>query len=101
MINSLKKLSVFMRPFLGQIILAITLTGGLTLIGMAPPLLMGRLINDVAKDGNWAVFPLIMTLLFGVPVLRAITKSPKPLGSFIQATSSDEQPLRDAMARPD
>ena len=61
-----------MRPFLWQIMFAILCTGVLTLIGMVPPLLMGRLINDVARDGNWAIFPLIMTLLFGVPVLRAI-----------------------------
>ncbi|MGD2175419.1 MAG: ABC transporter ATP-binding protein, partial [Candidatus Brocadiaceae bacterium] len=52
--------------------LAIFLTGGLTLIGMAPPLLMRRLLNDVAREGNWGIFPLLMTLLFAVPLLRAV-----------------------------
>ena len=51
---------------------AIILTGSLTLVGMAPPLLMRKLINDVAKDSKWGLFPLVMTLLFAVPVLRAI-----------------------------
>ena len=48
------------------------LTGILTLLGMAPPLLMSRLINQVARDGAWGIFPLVMTLLFLVPVLRAL-----------------------------
>jgi ATP-binding cassette, subfamily B, bacterial MsbA len=72
MLTSLKKLFVFMKPFRWSIILAVALTGGLTIIGMAPPLLMRRLINDVARAGNWGVFPLVMTLLFAVPVLRAL-----------------------------
>ena len=72
MVKSLKKLLVFMRPFLGTIIFAVVLTGALTVIGMAPPLLMRRLINDVAKEGQWGIFPLVMGLLFAVPVLRAL-----------------------------
>jgi ABC-type multidrug transport system fused ATPase/permease subunit len=70
--NNLKKLIIFMRPFLWLLILAVILTGSLTVVGMAPPLLMRRLINDVAKAGQWGIFPLVMTLLFAVPLLRAI-----------------------------
>jgi ABC-type multidrug transport system fused ATPase/permease subunit len=61
-----------MRPFMRPLILALVLTGLLTVIGMAPPLLMRRLLNDVARQGNWGLFPLVMTLLFAVPVLRAL-----------------------------
>ena len=71
-INNLRKIIVFIRPFLWLLIPAIILTGSLTLVGMAPPLLMRKLINDVAKDSKWGLFPLVMTLLFAVPVLRAI-----------------------------
>ena len=39
---------------------------------MAPPLLMRRLVNDVAGQENWGVFPLIMGLFFAVPLLRAL-----------------------------
>ena len=69
--KALRQLLGFMRPFRGPLILAVTLTGALTLIGMAPPLLMRPLLNDVARQGKWGLFPLLMGLLFAVPVLRA------------------------------
>ena len=31
-----------------------------------------RLLNDVARQGKWGLFPLVMALLFAVPVLRAV-----------------------------
>ena len=71
MMKRFKKVMVFVRPFLRQIITAVVLTGVLTLIGMAPPLIMRRLLNDVAKDGEWGLFPLLMGLLCAVPLLRA------------------------------
>ena len=68
----LRQILSFARPFRGLLITAIILTGLLTLIGMAPPLLMRRLLNDVARQGNWGIFPLTIGLLFGVPVFRAL-----------------------------
>ena len=62
----------FIGPFKWALIFAVVLTGGLTLVGMVQPLLMRTLINDVAGEQNWGIFPLIMGLLFGVPVLRAM-----------------------------
>ena len=61
-----------MRPYRWPLTAAAVLTGGLTFVGMAPPLLMRRLVNDVAKEGQWGVFPLIIGLLIGVPILRAL-----------------------------
>ena len=61
-----------MRPHKRPLILAAVLTAGLTFIGMAPPLLMRRLVNDVAKEGKWGIFPLVIGLLFAVPLLRAL-----------------------------
>ena len=60
----------FLRPFIKPLILALILTCSLTVIGMVPPLLMRNLINDIAGNGNWGIFPLIVFLLFLVPVLR-------------------------------
>jgi hypothetical protein len=60
--KSLIKLLGFIRPFLWMIILAVALTGCRTMIGMAQPLIMRKLINDVAKEGNWGIFPLMMSL---------------------------------------
>ena len=70
--KGLGKVLAFMRPYKRPLVVALVLTGGLTVIGMAPPLLMRRLLNDVAREGRWGIFPLVMTLLFGVPVLQAI-----------------------------
>ena len=77
--KGLIKLLGFMRPFLGMIILAVILTGCLTMIGMAQPLIMRRLINDVAKEGKWGIFPLVMALLFAVPILRALVNTANSL----------------------
>jgi len=60
-----------MRPFRRSLATAVALTGLLTIVGMAPPLLMRRLLNDVAKEGRWDIFPVVIGLLFLVPVLRA------------------------------
>ena len=68
--RNIRRLLAFLKPFRGLLILATILAGALTLVGMAPPLLMRRLINDVAGQGNWGLFPLIMGLMFGVPLLR-------------------------------
>ena len=77
--KNLIKLLGFMRPFLWMIILAVALTGCLTMIGMAQPLIMRRLINDVAKEGNWGIFPLVMALLFAVPILRVLVNTANSL----------------------
>ncbi len=53
-------------------VFALILTGCLTVIGMVAPLLMRRLINDVAREGNWDIFPMLMGLMFAVPLLRAV-----------------------------
>ena len=68
----LRQILGFMRPYKRPLILAAVLTAGLTFIGMAPPLLMRRLVNDVAREGRWGIFPMVMGLLFAVPVLRAL-----------------------------
>lgn len=61
----------FLRPYRRSLIIASILTGVLTLIGMAPPLLMRGLINEVARQNNWGIFPLIIGLLIAVPLFRA------------------------------
>ncbi|MBD3181756.1 ATP-binding cassette domain-containing protein [Candidatus Poribacteria bacterium] len=77
--KGLIKLLGFMKPFLWMIILAVIFTGCLTMIGMAQPLIMRRLINDVAKDGKWGIFPLVMSLLFAIPILRALVNTANSL----------------------
>ena len=69
--SRLRQVLSFLRPYRRPLIIASILTGVLTLIGMAPPLLMRSLVNDVARQNNWGIFPLIMGLLIAVPLFRA------------------------------
>lgn len=69
--SRIRQILSFMGPYKWPLAVAAGLTGGLTFVGMAPPLLMRRLVNDVAKEAQWGLFPLVMGLLIGVPVLRA------------------------------
>ncbi|NLF32988.1 MAG: ABC transporter ATP-binding protein [Planctomycetes bacterium] len=61
-----------LRPYRRPLVIASVLTGVLTLIGMAPPLLMRSLINRVARDNEWGLFPLLMGGMLAVPLLRAL-----------------------------
>jgi len=70
--NQFRRLFGLLRPYKRSLIAAAVLTAGLTFVGMAPPLLMRRLVNDVAREGRWGIFALVMGLLFGVPLLRAL-----------------------------
>ena len=70
--DALRRLWPDVRPFRGQMIAALLLAGGLTIVGMLPPLFMRRLINDVAADGRWGQLPLLIGGLFAIVILRAI-----------------------------
>lgn len=93
--ENLRQLLIYIRPHKRRILFAVLLTGSLTLIGMAPPLLMRRLINDVAAGGRWGLFPLIMTLLVAVPVFRAIIN----LGASISLNTVGLGIIRDTRRR--
>ena len=71
-VTELRQLFAFLRPYRRPLIVASILTGVLTLIGMAPPLLMRSLINDVARQNDWGILPLIMGLLIAVPLFRSL-----------------------------
>ncbi len=68
----LRQIFSFLRPFWRPLLLAAVFTGLLTGAGMYAPLLMRRLVNDVARQGNWGIFRLIIGLMLAVPVLRAV-----------------------------
>ena len=70
--SRLREIIRFVRPFWGLLATALALTGTLTVIAMAPPLLMRRLLNDVANEGRWGLFPLLVAGLILVPVLSAV-----------------------------
>jgi ABC-type multidrug transport system fused ATPase/permease subunit len=68
----LRQILSFLRPFWKPLLLAAVFTGLLTVVGMYAPLLMRRLVNDVARQGNWGIFRLIIGLMLAVPLLRAV-----------------------------
>ena len=62
----------FLRPFWKGLLAAAIFTALLTVVGMVAPLLMRRLVNDVARQGNWGIFHLVIGLLLAIPLLRAV-----------------------------
>ena len=64
-----KQVLTLLKPFRKQLILSFLLTVILTVLGMASPLLMRSLINDVAGLAQWDLFPLIVMGMFALPVL--------------------------------
>lgn len=58
----------FLKPYRASLIASLLLTLVLTTLGMAPPLIMRRLINDVANSGAWDMFPVLIIGLFALPL---------------------------------
>ena len=67
----LSKLGPFIRPFKGRLLLAVGLTGGMTLLGMIPPLMMKYVIDDIVGMGQWHMAPAILVTMLLVNVLSA------------------------------
>ncbi len=72
----LRKLAPFIRPFRRRLLLAIGLTGGMTLLGMVPPIVMRYIIDEVVGLGRWNMAPAILLTLLAVNFLAAA-------GSFV------------------
>ena len=71
LIKSIGDLWPYLKPFKWKFIWALLLAGVLTVIGLLPPLVMRRLVNDVASDGQYGLLPLLIGALFGITLLRA------------------------------
>ena len=65
------KLGSFIQPFKGRLLLAIGLTGGMTLLGMVPPLLMKYVIDEIVGMGQWHMAPAILFSMLLVNLLSA------------------------------
>ncbi len=71
LIKSIGDLWPYLKPFKWKFIWALLLAGVLTVIGLLPPLVMRRLVNDVASDGQYGLLPLLIGALFSITLLRA------------------------------
>lgn len=71
LIKSIGDLWPYLKLFKWKFIWALLLAGVLTVIGLLPPLVMRRLVNDVASDGQYGLLPLLIGALFGITLLRA------------------------------
>ena len=67
-----KQVLAILKPYRGRLIVSLLLTVTLTILGMAPPLLIRRLINDVAGRGQWDLFAFVIAGLFVLPVLTQV-----------------------------
>ena len=62
----------FIGAFRGALLLAGCLTGIMTLLGMAPPILMRYVIDDVVGLGKWNQAPSIFFAFLAVNILAAV-----------------------------
>ncbi len=67
--DSLRKLLYFTRPYRKRILIAVSLTGVLTLTGLVPPLLIKRLIDDVVGASKWNMLTGVMLMLIAIPIV--------------------------------
>lgn len=67
----LKRVWRFIRPFRSKLMVAIVLTGGMTLLGMLPPVLMKLVIDDVVGMGKWGEVSAICLAFLAVNFLAA------------------------------
>jgi len=68
-LRNLRRVLRFAKPFRRKIILAMALTGVLTLVGLIPPLVMKWLIDDVMVAGNWARLNAVILMMAAIPLL--------------------------------
>jgi len=71
LIKNVRGLWPYIRPFKWKFLSALLLAGALTVVGLLPPLVMRRLVNDVATDGQYGLLPFLIGGLFGITLLRA------------------------------
>lgn len=71
LIKSVRGLWPYIKPFKWKFVWALLLAGVLTVVGLLPPLVMRRLVNDVATDGQYGLLPFLIGGLFGITLLRA------------------------------
>ncbi len=69
--GSLRKLLYFSRPYRKRILIAVSLAGVLTLIGLVPPLLIKRLIDDIVGASKWDMLTGVILMLIAIPIIRA------------------------------
>lgn len=61
----------FIKPFRSRLLVAILLTGGMTLLGMLPPILMKHVIDEVVGAGQWGDASVVCLAFLGVNILAA------------------------------
>ena len=67
----LAKIFPFLRPFRRRLITAVALTGGMTLLGMIPPILMRFIIDEIVGMGRWNMAPAVLVIFLAVNLISA------------------------------
>lgn len=72
LIQALKGLWPYLKPFKWRMLWALVLAGAMTIVGLLPPLVMRRLVNDVAEGAQYNLLPYLIGGLFGITLTRAL-----------------------------
>lgn len=71
--SNFKKLLRVVRPYRKKILLTVILTGLLTGIGLIPPLVIKRLIDDVVGASQWNLLPGVILVMVLLPIITSVT----------------------------
>ena len=69
--ENFRRLLEFIRPYAARLAGALGLTVSLAVLGMAPPLIVMYIVDEVIVAGRWEMLEVTVALLVAVPVLTA------------------------------
>lgn len=69
--KNLRKLLPFVRPYAPRLIGALSMTVGLTVVGMVPPLITMYIVDEVIVAGRWDMLEVLLLLSILVPLMAA------------------------------
>lgn len=64
----------FLKKYRGRLIFALFLTTVTSLIAIVNPYISGIIVDDIIKGGNHEILPMMMIIMVGTTILRAVLK---------------------------
>ena len=69
--ENLRKLIVYVRPYVGGLVVALLLTVFLTAIQMMPPIVVMLIIDNVIIEGNWGLLWVLLLISLMIPIIAS------------------------------
>jgi len=70
-IGNLKKMLPFVKPYVPRLVGGFLVTVVLTVLGMAPPLIMKYIVDEIIVGGNWTLLEVLLVVSISIPILSS------------------------------